>query len=79
MPCYKISCRGERQKPYRRVAVDEKELKLKAMEVARDITVEFIRKGKFDKPSPTNKFLSEEVGDFLEEMYSIVRKILEEG
>jgi hypothetical protein len=40
MPCYKISRRGGRQKPYRRSAVDEK-AKL-AAEITRDIVVSLI-------------------------------------
>ncbi|WP_456437225.1 hypothetical protein [Desulfurobacterium sp.] len=56
--------------------MDEKK---QAMDVAKDITVALIQKGEFDKPSPANKFLTEQIGDFLEEMYHIVRKILEEG
>jgi hypothetical protein len=50
----KISYRGNgNKKLYGRVAMEEKELKLKAMEITRDIVVAAISSGKFDIPAET--------------------------
>lgn len=60
--------------------MEEKELKLKAIEVAKDITVAFIQKEIIHPDKvPQNTFLTQYTGEFLEEMYYIAKRILEEG